>query len=95
MNTYVPQKKKKKIFEERSLTRFRSEFNLYTRDMERPDKKLSWLSLMQHYGVPTRLLDFSTSPYVALYFAIENLAPQKDGDLAIYAIDYCFGRLLL
>lgn len=88
LDRYVPQAESRKTFEDRSLTRFRSEFNLYSRDMERPDKKLSWLSLMQHYGVPTRLLDFSTSPYVALYFAIENLVPQKDGELAIYAIDY-------
>ena len=75
-------------FEEYSLTKFKSKFHLYDDKNNRPKTLLQWLSLMQHYGVPTRLLDFSYSPYIALYFCLETLNPSSKEDIAIYAIDY-------
>lgn len=75
-------------FEEFSLSQFKSKFHLYDKENLQPDSKLAWLSLMQHYGVPTRLLDFTESPYVALYFALESYNPQQKIPLALYALDY-------
>jgi hypothetical protein len=75
-------------FEEYSFDVFKSKFHLYDNENLRPDSKLAWLSIMQHYGVPTRLLDFTESPYVALYFALEAYNPQMRSDFAVFAIDY-------
>ncbi len=79
---------KARQFEDFSLKQFCSKFHLYDRENVQPTSKLAWLSIMQHYGVPTRLLDFTESPYVALYFALEASAPSLHRDMALYAIDY-------
>jgi hypothetical protein len=44
----------------------------------------AWLGLLQHYGGPTRLLDVTRSPYVALFFAFEPTGKQ---DRVLWAID--------
>ena len=46
-----------------------------------------WLCLMQHYGLPTRLIDWSESPLVALYFAVRNEFYHNEKDGFIYALD--------
>ena len=45
-----------------------------------PTDHLQWLILMQHYGAPTRLLDWSESILVAAFFAV-NENPKKDAEI--------------
>jgi hypothetical protein len=76
-----------RTYEDRSLYSFQTKFHLYDYENVAPNSKLAWLAIMQHYGVPTRLVDFTVSPYVALYFALETYQPSTKSDLAVFALD--------
>jgi hypothetical protein len=69
--------------EERGMRIFRRKAHVYLTDVSVLRDDLRCLAMMQHHGAPTRLLDFTKSPFVAAFFALES-AP---GDAAVYALN--------
>ena len=70
---------------------FRQEFIVRAPNLspERPENSWEWYFLMQHSGAPTRLLDWTESALIALYFAVRNrpaLEKQRN-DAAVYILE--------
>ena len=72
-------------WEERILRQFQRRAHHYVGDLPRRKERLEWLALIQHYGGPTRLLDFSYSFYIAAFFAMEK--PKRREAAAVWAVN--------
>jgi hypothetical protein len=60
-------------FQEKRVVRiFKRQAHLFLTHVPLDDSDFEWLALMQHHGTPTRLIDFTWSPFVAAFFALQN-----------------------
>ena len=74
-----------------ALTEFMSKAHLFVEPSHLAKVKTMpcWWALMQHFGAPTRLLDWTVSPYVAAYFAAHQDGNENDGEIWCF----CHSRL--
>lgn len=54
---------------------------------ERPMSLRSKLEFARHYGVPSPLIDFTRSPFVALWMAFNGVRPWDPGNVALYVLN--------
>lgn len=58
------------------------------RNVVQKDTEWHWLSVAQHYGLPTRLLDWTYSPFIALHFATAPIEKNPTKNAAVWKVNY-------
>ena len=70
--------------EKELLKEFKWKYPLYSNSQPENSDDIEWLTIMQHYSAPTRLLDITNSLFVAVYFALADMSGKN---AAIWAIN--------
>ncbi len=87
--TLIPsiQRSEKRIETERFMT---NDFYIRAKQIfkDPPEKHdySEWVALMQHHGLPTRMLDWSKSPLIAVFFATETYQSTPDVDACVWVL---------
>lgn len=83
LHDFVPDRATWRLREERGLRIFRRKAHNYLTDASVLVNDVRCLALMQHHGAPTRMLDFTKSPFVAAFFALDKAVRSA----AVFALD--------
>lgn len=67
------------------IRRFKRQYHHFDVRLPESENYLEWLSIMRHYGAPIRMLDWSYSFFIAVFFAIEDSISKKGA--AIWALE--------
>jgi hypothetical protein len=80
----IPDEEKVK-YEKKIVRSFQRKASLYIQHEPDKDDILEWLALMRHHGAPTRLIDWTYSFFVAVYWALAE--KQKHENAAVWAFN--------
>ncbi len=83
LQAFSPEPRLWPLREARAMRIFRRKAHIHLQDRQALDDELRCLALMQHHGAATRLLDFTKSPFVAAFFALE---PAR-GPVSVFALN--------
>ncbi len=83
LQAFSPEPRLWPLREARAMRIFRRKAHMHLQDRQALDDALRCLALMQHHGAATRLLDFTKSPFVAAFFALE---PAR-GPVSVFALN--------